>query len=141
MRDRHPLPEIRRVRRVISSIKVQQIHVLKYYAPMLTRREFLTMLAAVAAAPIPPVRQVERLQRRGATQRVIVLGAGLAGLCTAYELQNLGHTVRSWKHKRDLAGASAHCASRTLRASTPRLARNRFQAPTISHNTTPANSA
>src|SRR5262249_49119208 len=34
----------------------------------------------------------DRLQRRGGpSQRVIVLGAGLAGLCAAYELQNLGH--------------------------------------------------
>src|SRR5206468_3645652 len=73
--------------------KYNKFAVLKYYAPMLTRREFLTMLAAVAAAPGLPARQVERLQRRGPTQRVIVLGAGLAGLCAAYELQSLGHTV------------------------------------------------
>jgi phytoene dehydrogenase-like protein len=55
-----------------------------------TRREFLTLMAA---AVVPGVRQVERLQRRGSAQRVIVLGAGLAGLACAYELQNLGHTV------------------------------------------------
>ena len=47
----------------------------------------------MAAAVVPAVPQVERLQRRGAAQRVIVLGAGLAGLSSAYELQNLGHTV------------------------------------------------
>ena len=58
---------------------------------MNTRREFLSGLAAAAMAPA--IRQVERLERRGAEQRVIVLGAGLAGLCAAYELQNLGHTV------------------------------------------------
>src|SRR5262245_57296392 len=56
---------------------------------MVTRREFLTALAA-AAAPLP---QLERFTRRGETQRVIVIGGGLAGLCTAYELQALGHTV------------------------------------------------
>jgi monoamine oxidase len=57
---------------------------------MTTRREFLAVVAA-AALPLP---QIERLQRRGGpSQRVIVVGGGLAGLCTAYELQNLGHTV------------------------------------------------
>jgi len=57
---------------------------------MPTRREFLATLAA-AAVIRPP--QLERFQRRGPAQRVIVLGGGLAGLCTAYELQALGHTV------------------------------------------------
>lgn len=58
---------------------------------MSTRREFLTLMAA--AAMVPSLRQMERLERRGPGQRVIVLGAGLAGLCSAYELQNQGHTV------------------------------------------------
>lgn len=57
---------------------------------MVTRREFLTALLAAAAAPLP---QLERFTRRGEAQRVIVIGGGLAGLCTAYELQALGHTV------------------------------------------------
>jgi len=56
---------------------------------MVTRREFLTAIAA-AAAPLP---QIERFIRSGPTQRVVVIGGGLAGLCTAYELQALGHTV------------------------------------------------
>src|SRR5215471_14276678 len=56
---------------------------------MISRREFL---AAIAAA-VAPVQQIERFTRRGATQHVIVIGGGLAGLCTAYELQALGHTV------------------------------------------------
>jgi monoamine oxidase len=66
---------------------------------MNTRREFLAFMAA-ALAPLPPARrslggggQLPRLQGRGPAQRVIVLGGGLAGLCAAYELQNLGHTV------------------------------------------------
>lgn len=50
---------------------------------MNTRREFLGWMAAAAA---PLAAQVER-------RRVIVLGAGLAGLCSAYELQKLGHQV------------------------------------------------
>jgi monoamine oxidase len=56
---------------------------------MVTRREFLNAIAA-AAAPLP---QLERFIRSGAAQRVIVIGGGLAGLCTAYELQALGYTV------------------------------------------------
>ena len=58
---------------------------------MNTRREFLISIAATAL--VPALRQLERLERRGPAQRVIVLGAGLAGLCTAFELQNQGHTV------------------------------------------------
>jgi len=49
-----------------------------------TRREFLTAMAVAAAAPFP---QLERFTARGPSQRIIVLGAGLAGLCAAYELQ------------------------------------------------------
>jgi monoamine oxidase len=56
---------------------------------MPTRRDFLALIAT-AAAPLP---SLQPLQRRGSPQRVIVLGAGLAGLCTAYELQNLGYSV------------------------------------------------
>ena len=57
---------------------------------MNTRREFLALMAAAFAPALP---QLPRLQGRGPAQRVIVLGGGLAGLCSAYELQNLGHTV------------------------------------------------
>jgi monoamine oxidase len=57
---------------------------------MNTRREFLAFMAAAFA---PAVAQLPRLQGRGPAQRVIVLGGGLAGLCAAYELQNLGHTA------------------------------------------------
>src|SRR4029453_16681593 len=56
---------------------------------MNTRREFLMLMAAA----MPTLKQVERLERRGAAQRVIVLGAGLGGLCSAYELQSQGHIV------------------------------------------------
>ena len=58
---------------------------------MKTRREFLQWMAAAALVSRPS--QLERFQRQGATQRVLVLGAGLAGLSSAYELQSLGHNV------------------------------------------------
>jgi monoamine oxidase len=58
---------------------------------MTTRRELLVYLAGIAASPA--LAQVERLERRGPSQRVIVIGAGLAGMCAAYELQSQGHTV------------------------------------------------
>ena len=55
---------------------------------MRTRREFLALLAVS-----PLASQVAPLARRGPPQRVLVLGAGLAGLCSAYELQAQGHQV------------------------------------------------
>lgn len=57
---------------------------------MTTRREFLALMAAAAAPALP---QIKPLPRGGPSQRIIVIGAGLAGLCAAYELQRLGHTV------------------------------------------------
>ena len=56
----------------------------------LTRRRFLSRLtfAAVAAAS-----GNASVAARKAPKRVIVVGAGLAGLCAAYELEALGHDV------------------------------------------------
>jgi monoamine oxidase len=59
---------------------------------MTTRRHFLAFMASAAAAA-QELTPVEPLARRGPAQRVIVLGAGLAGLCTAYELTQQGHDV------------------------------------------------
>ena len=56
-----------------------------------TRREFLgqlTFATVAAASGITPV-----AARGVAPKRVIVVGAGLAGLCAAYELGALGHDV------------------------------------------------
>ncbi len=58
---------------------------------MTTPREFLVWLAGIAASPA--LAQTERLERRGPSRHVIVIGAGLAGMCAAYELQNQGHQV------------------------------------------------
>ena len=55
-----------------------------------SRRELLAMLAGSALSGRA---QIPKLERRGATQRVLVVGAGLAGLCSAYELNRQGHTV------------------------------------------------
>ena len=55
----------------------------------MTRRQWLKSLALSA----PLAAQVQTLERRGPVQRVVVLGGGLAGLCSAYELQTQGHQV------------------------------------------------
>jgi len=62
------------------------------------RRDFLR-LTALSAATLPAARlhmspfTPGGLQRRGAPKRVIVIGAGLAGLSAAYELTQSGHDV------------------------------------------------
>ena len=56
-----------------------------------TRRQFLgelTFATVAAASGIAPI-----AARRAAPKRVIIVGAGLAGLCAAYELEALGHDV------------------------------------------------
>jgi monoamine oxidase len=56
---------------------------------MMNRRQWLKCMAVST----PLAAQVQTLERRGPPQRVIVLGAGLAGLCSGYELQTQGHQV------------------------------------------------
>jgi monoamine oxidase len=55
---------------------------------MPTRRTFLGLLTAVPAFGQLPV-----LERKGAAQHIVILGGGLAGLCSAYELLAQGHRV------------------------------------------------
>lgn len=68
------------------------------------RRNFLkfTALAAAAGAlsPFEVLAQVQKsaeavkpLERRGAAKRVVIIGAGLAGLSAGYELAQAGHDV------------------------------------------------
>jgi monoamine oxidase len=58
-----------------------------------TRRGFLTRLTSAAAA-VGIFRSIVPAAANGrATKRVIVVGAGVAGLCAAYELSTLGHDV------------------------------------------------
>ena len=76
----------------------------------LTRRDFLTRsaAAAMAAAAVAP-----RAAFAQTAQRIVVIGAGLAGLCAAFELIEAGHDVDDLSRRGlDLAAASSRCASR-----------------------------
>jgi monoamine oxidase len=55
----------------------------------LTRRAFLTRSAAAIATAVVRPRQAAAQS----AQRIVVVGAGLAGLCAAYELAAAGHDV------------------------------------------------
>jgi monoamine oxidase len=62
------------------------------------RRDFLkksVVAAATLSASPPPILALAQasLNRRGAAKRVIIVGAGLAGLSAAYELTRAGHDV------------------------------------------------
>src|SRR5262245_9704459 len=62
------------------------------------RRDFLARTALTAAAlplvdPLPSAPDVQAPERRGPAQRIVVVGAGLAGLCAAYQLTRSGHEV------------------------------------------------
>lgn len=67
------------------------------------RREFIKrgLLAVAAAGPLSAIGAAAQkkssatttLRRKGAPRKVIVLGAGLAGLAAAFELERAGHSV------------------------------------------------
>ncbi len=64
----------------------------------INRRDFLKQSAFVAAAlSVPPLAAPAaiqaKLERKGAAKKVIIIGAGLAGLSAAYELTQAGHDV------------------------------------------------
>ncbi|HEY0338876.1 MAG TPA: FAD-dependent oxidoreductase, partial [Burkholderiales bacterium] len=61
----------------------------------LTRREFVRRLIALsgAAATASPARTFAAIPNSSQPLHVIVIGAGLAGLCAAYELERRGHSV------------------------------------------------
>lgn len=63
----------------------------------LTRRQFLrrSTLAAAGAGLVstPLARATTAFTLKGPAKKVLVLGAGMAGLVAAYELSKLGHDV------------------------------------------------
>src|SRR5215510_12323526 len=64
---------------------------------ILTRRDFLRRSVITAAPLVAPSRSQaegqDRIGRAGASKKVIIIGAGLAGLSAAFELSRLGHEV------------------------------------------------
>ncbi|MFO1482961.1 MAG: FAD-dependent oxidoreductase [Verrucomicrobiaceae bacterium] len=64
------------------------------FPPASSRREFLRTLALASAAPLsaaPLIADVNAATKLGKPLKVIIAGAGLAGLCAAYELEKRGH--------------------------------------------------
>lgn len=61
------------------------------------RREFLKQITLAAALTLPTWEATTasqgKLERKGAAKKVIIVGAGLAGLSAAYELTQAGHDV------------------------------------------------
>ena len=65
-------------------------------ASTIPRRDFLKSAALTTAALSlqSSLAFAEQLKRRGPAKKIIVIGAGLAGLCAAYELTQAVHDVK-----------------------------------------------
>ncbi|MDZ4403330.1 FAD-dependent oxidoreductase [Prosthecobacter sp.] len=64
------------------------------FPPAASRREFLRLLTLASAAPLsvaPLFADVNAATKTGKPLKIIIAGAGLAGLCAAYELEKRGH--------------------------------------------------
>jgi monoamine oxidase len=82
------------------------------HAAFLSRREMLRLLAAAATAPALPMLSAARTAAAERTPiHVVIVGAGLAGLVAAYELEKLGHRATILEAERTHIGGRA----RTLR--------------------------
>lgn len=66
-----------------------------YALPKLGRREFVRRIAALGggAAASSAFAALAAVPETGTALKVVVVGAGLAGLCAAYELERRGHRV------------------------------------------------
>jgi monoamine oxidase len=90
---------------------------------VLTRRHFLTRAAAVGGAPLvyegmiglgllaAPTQTRFDLAGRVSGVRVLVLGAGLAGLTVAYELGKVGYDCRVLEARAARRPACSPCAA------------------------------
>ncbi|MBI1353161.1 MAG: FAD-dependent oxidoreductase [Acidobacteria bacterium] len=81
--------------------------------PLLDRRSFLRLAAFAAAAPAAAADPVStQIVRTGPPKRIVIVGAGLAGLSAAYELHRAGHDVTVLEGRLEPGGRV-----RTLRSS------------------------
>ncbi|ETX06336.1 flavin monoamine oxidase family protein [Candidatus Entotheonella palauensis] len=74
--------------------------------PMMNRRNFLRSLGLFtgAVASLPLLGQVRAFGQTDEQLKVVIVGGGLAGLCTAYELERLGHECVILEAEREHVG-------------------------------------
>jgi len=90
-----------------------QTHRLMPNIPSLSRRQLLRRLgiATGAVASLSIVHRLRAAEPAPAKRHVLIIGAGLAGLCAAYELERKGHTITILEAEKQHIGGRA----RTLR--------------------------
>ena len=95
----------------------------------LDRRKFLRLLSAAGVLPLAPMapaashpRPVAAAPESG-SRRIVVLGAGLAGLCAGYNLMNDGYDVTILEAQDRPGDACSPCATDSSMVATPKWAR------------------